>query len=140
MTGFTEVFRTHAQTRPAKPALLEGDRTIDFRSLDRRINGACFALTRAGVAREAVVGVALRDTVEHLILMLALARIGAVIAPMDCRWNQRETLSVAGHFKASRVLVEPGTPLADPNWLTPGADWCAETDRVYRDAAVTIDA
>src|SRR5690242_21144217 len=135
MPAFTEVFRTHAQTRPVKPALRAGDRTIDFGSLDRRINGACLALQAAGVARDDVVGVALRDTADHLILMLALARIGATIAPMDCRWNQRETQSVAAHFRAKRVLVERGTELADTSWLAPGADWCAETDRVYRDDA-----
>jgi acyl-CoA synthetase (AMP-forming)/AMP-acid ligase II len=138
--AFTEIFRLHARLRPTKPALIEGERTITFRELDRRINGACFALADAGFARDDIVGVALRDTAEHLLMLLALARLGATIVPMDCRWSARETLSVAHHFRVARVLVERGEAVADPSWLAPDVAWCDESDGVYADPAVTLDS
>ena len=65
-----------------------------------------------GIEPEQLVGVALGDHATHMIVMLALARIGAVMLPIDHRWTAAEQERVASHFCASLVLVEPGQQVA----------------------------
>lgn len=135
------VFRLHRRSRPTKTAIIEGDRRIDYRTLDRLIDGAAHALHAHGIRREMLVGVALRDTAEHLITLLALARLGAVMLPMDCRWQSAEKQGVAAHFAAERVLLEADDPaVAEYGWtgLEPG--WIVESDEPYHDPAVTDDS
>ena len=135
------VFRLHRRSRPTKTAIIEGDRRIDYRTLDRLIDGAAHALHAQGIRREMLVGVALRDTAEHLITLLALARLGAVMLPMDCRWQSAEKQGVAAHFAAERVLLEADDPaVAEYGWtgLEPG--WIVESGEPYHDLAVTDDS
>jgi acyl-CoA synthetase (AMP-forming)/AMP-acid ligase II len=72
------------------------------------------------VPHGAVVGVALADSADHLVLLYALARSERVILPMDCRWTDVERARVASHFGAALVLVEPGAPV--PGVATIGID------------------
>ena len=65
-------------------------------------------LQSRGVRRGTVVGVALDDTPEHLLVMFALAAMGAIILPMDCRWTVEEQVRIAERFRASHVLLETG--------------------------------
>ena len=75
---FDAIFRLHRRTRPDKTAIIDGDRRIDYATLDRMIDGACHALHARGVRREMLVGLGLADHAEHVIAMIALARLGAV--------------------------------------------------------------
>ncbi len=129
------VFRLHGRNRPEKLAIIDGARRINFASLDRMIDGAAWALAARGVKRGELVGVALRDTAEHLVALLALARLGGVVLPMDCRWQVSEKQHVAGHFGAAHVLVEADDAL--PGALALPAGWAAESAAPYEDAAVT---
>ena len=103
---FDAVFRLHRRTRPDKTAIIDGDRRIDYATLDRLIDGACHALHAMGVRREMLVGLGLADHAEHVIAMIALARIGAVILPMDCRWQTEEKRRFAAAFQSEIVLLE----------------------------------
>src|SRR5690606_15020934 len=88
--GISDVVRLHARQRPAKDAIVDGERHVTYRSLDRRVNGLCFALRQAGIASGDFVGVGLGDGADHLIALLALSRLGAVIVPIEPRWNDAE--------------------------------------------------
>jgi acyl-CoA synthetase (AMP-forming)/AMP-acid ligase II len=57
--------------------------------------------------------VALRDTVEHVVILAALARAGIVLLPLDWRWTAEEKARVAEHFGAKRVFEEPDV---DARW------------------------
>lgn len=96
----------HAQARPRHPALLQGTQSIDHAAFREIVARTATHLRSLGLASGDVVGVALRDTVEHVIAMFALARAGIVMLPMDVRWTAEEKANVAAHFGAKRVLVE----------------------------------
>ncbi|RAI01931.1 hypothetical protein DLJ53_11105 [Acuticoccus sediminis] len=125
--SLSEVFRIHAASRPTKPALVDGDRTFTFAELDAAVDGACHALAARGIGYGDLTAVALKDHAEHLLMLLALARIGATALPVDCRWSLTEKRAVTEHFAADHVLVEPGSELAegwsefDPAWFGGGA-------------------
>lgn len=137
---FSEVFRLHARLRGRKVAIQQGNRSIDFLSLDRAVNGVAFALAGIEVRRGDIVGVALKDSAEHLMVLLALARIGAIILPMDWRWTDGEQRAVAERYAAKHVFAEALPPDAPQSWREVMPGWFAGTEQEYRDAEVTDDS
>lgn len=83
-------------------------------------------LARRGVTAGDRVGLALRDTADHLLLHYAVAWLGATIIPIDHRWTVSEKTSVTRAFACRTVVMEPGDPAAadvngivfDPSWRT----------------------
>jgi len=105
----------HVTARPDRPALIEGERVIFYRDLDGLVRRWAAYLRALGVTQGAVLGIALRDRIEHVLALYAAARLGAIALPMDCRWTEAEKAAVAKHFRASAVLVEPdATPFDGP--------------------------
>lgn len=103
-------FRINAGSRPRHPAIIHGERTIEHRELDGLVRRTAALLATRGVSRGDVIGVALADTPEHLVSIFALAALGAVVLPMDCRWTEIEQQRVASRFDARLVLLEPAAP------------------------------
>jgi acyl-CoA synthetase (AMP-forming)/AMP-acid ligase II len=135
------VLRLHARNRPGHVAIIDGDRRIPYRELDRLVDGAAHALHAMGVRREMLVGVALADHAEHLIALLGLARLGAVLLPMDCRWQRAEKERIATHFAADRVLLEAEDPdAARPGWIGLPHGWVAAADAPYHDPEIDGDS
>jgi len=131
----------NARNRPDHPAIVHGDRTIPYAELDGLVRRTASWLGTGGVAPGKispgdVVGVALGDTPEHLIAIYALAALGAIVLPMDCRWTAEEQARVAGHFRATRVLLEADAPWSgsaptvrcDAGWHAGVADAAALAD------------
>lgn len=138
--SISEVIRIHGRLRPVKDAIVEGERRISFRSLDRRLDGFCAAMTRLGVTRGESVAVALGDTPEHLIALLGLARLGAVIVPIDHRWNEAEQRTVAAGFAARRILIEPQRSETGAPWIRIHPAWFEESDAPYLDPEIGPDS
>jgi acyl-CoA synthetase (AMP-forming)/AMP-acid ligase II len=135
------VLRLHARTRPGKTAIIESDRRVDYATLNRLVDGAAHRLHAQGVRREMLVGLALRDHAEHVIALFALARIGAVVLPMDCRWHTVEKRTLASHFGPEIVLLESDDPAAaECGWTALEPNWICESDEPYLDEAVTDDS
>jgi len=120
----------HASQRPTKPAIIHRDRVIDYRRLDLLVRQRASLLLEMGVQPGDVVGVALKDTPEHLVMLYAVARAGAVILPVDCRWQAGEKLRVARHFGARCVLVEPGDDFAPGLCVAADEAWLARAEQV----------
>ena len=98
----------HAQQRPSKTAIIFGTERINYRQLNQMVDQRASVLVDMGVRSGDVLGIALKDTPEHLVMLYAVVRSGAVILPVDCRWLAVEKERVARHFGAKWVLVEPG--------------------------------
>jgi acyl-CoA synthetase (AMP-forming)/AMP-acid ligase II len=112
--NLAEAIEVNAKARPDHIAIMEGERRLTYRELAAAITTAAKRLQTAGVEREDIIGLCLNDSAEHLIYLYALARIGAVILPMDVRWTEAEKLRVAAHFETKFILVEPDSdPVGD---------------------------
>ena len=98
----------NAIRRPERAALIGHGRRLDYRQLERAMLGVAAALQEWGVRRGEIVGVAMRDDIDHVVTMFAIARLGAILLPMDARWTAVETQNVARHFDA-RVVVTSDT-------------------------------
>ena len=106
--NIAETLPINARRRPDHPAIICGERTIDYAGLARQVGQTAGMLAEMGVSRGDIVGVALKDSPEHLIAMLAIAHLGAVILPMDCRWAPPEKNNLADWFAPLLILVDAG--------------------------------
>lgn len=128
--NITETFAHHARAVPDRPALVHGERVLLYRDLDATVSRTVAHLRSLGLAQGDVIGVALRDSIDHLVILSALARAGIVILPLDWRWTPEEQERVMGHFGASKALVEPGRPVpARAECIAVDGEW---SERVAR--------
>ncbi|MFN0162430.1 MAG: class I adenylate-forming enzyme family protein [Burkholderiales bacterium] len=98
----------HARERPDHVAIADGARRMSHAQLAAAIMRTGGHLRSLGVKAGTQVGVALGDDARHVVVMLALARIGAVMLPLDHRWTAGEAERVVAHFGAELVLTLPG--------------------------------
>lgn len=128
----------HARQRPTQPAVIHADAAMNYRDFDLAVRQRAARLQDLGVAPGQLVGIALRDSIEHLVMLYAVARAGAVILPMDCRWKDIEKERLAAHFQPAAVMVEPGAAFqgarciaVDDEWLQGAAN--ADAGREFPD-------
>ena len=124
MRNLAEPLDIHARTRARHPALIAGDLTLDYAAFARRVRRAAGALTGFGIHQGDMVGLALKDNVDHVVMLFALARIGAIIVPMDWRWTEAEKAALVGHFEVGTVIGEADAEtIPGPLMLRPQAAW-----------------
>ncbi|MFW6690682.1 long-chain-fatty-acid--CoA ligase [Streptomyces sp. MAR4 CNX-425] len=92
----------HAEVRPDAPAVECAGRVVTFRDLHRRSNRTAHALAAAGVTAGARIAYLAQDTEHYYDLLLACAKSGAVLVPVDPRLTPGEI---------EHVLRDSGTVL-----------------------------
>jgi long-chain acyl-CoA synthetase len=131
----------------------ETGETISYAALDAAVDRMAAALAGFGIARGMRVGVMLPNCPEMPITWLALARIGAVMVPVNLRYTGRELAYVLGDAVAEALVIhdecgpqwqeamdlaEPGRmPAAHRIIRMPGEDGAPS---LLPPDAVTIDA
>ena len=108
MMNLADALAHHVRARPDRPAIVQGDRVVLYRDLDGLVRRGAAHLDALGIGEGDVVGIALRDSIDHLLALYMAARRGAVALPLDWRWTEPEQRAVAERFGARLVLVEPG--------------------------------
>jgi acyl-CoA synthetase (AMP-forming)/AMP-acid ligase II len=129
VANIAEQIALHGRQRPTQAALIHGARTLDYRTLDLEITRRAAWLQARGMRPSAVVGIALQDSIEHVLMLYAVARAGCVVLPVDCRWKPFEKQRVADHFRAALVMVEPGASFDGIPCVEAGPEWLAEVGR-----------
>lgn len=112
-----------AAETPAVTALEDGDRTWTFADLDAEAGRWAGALLASGLAPGDRLGVALRDTAEHVIARLAAARAGLGVVPLDWRAPPAERARSATGFRVAAALVEPNGTLDGVRCLPVDGGW-----------------
>lgn len=67
----------------ARPALIDGDRSLDWKGLAEASRRAALALQRAGVRRGDRVAVVAPNAIESVVAYLAVMRVGGVLVPIS---------------------------------------------------------
>jgi acyl-CoA synthetase (AMP-forming)/AMP-acid ligase II len=96
--NLASILLRHATARPNHPAIIEGEVTLGHAAAAGRIARYAAHLARHGVGTGDRVGLALRDSCDHLLLHYAVAWLGATIVPVDYRWTVPEKTSVTRAF------------------------------------------
>ena len=134
--NLVSILLTHATARPDHHALIEGEMTLSHAAAAALIARYAAQLARRGVVAGDRVGLALRDTADHLLLHYAVAWLGATIVPIDHRWTVPEKISVTRAFACRFTVFEPGDPTTtqlkgvtfDPAWREGAAIETAPVD------------
>jgi long-chain acyl-CoA synthetase len=104
--NLSAIFRNHAKRRPMHPAVVARESEINYRQFDRGIDIAARLLADKGIRKGDVVGIGLKDTPEHMAFLFAIARLGAIILPIDRRWTPGEKARTLEHFRAKCALID----------------------------------
>jgi len=71
---------------PERVAVLFDGHTVTYRALRQTTERVAARLTAAGVERHDVVGLGLANPLAYLVLVLAIARLGAIVTPFKPHW------------------------------------------------------
>ncbi|HKX10377.1 MAG TPA: AMP-binding protein, partial [Stellaceae bacterium] len=126
--NLADVIAHHAAARPEVVALLDGDRRLTYRELDVRIRQGAAQFRSLGIEPGDAVAICLKDTADHVIAFLAVARLGAVSVPIDWRAPPAERARVAQGFGAKLALTEAGRVAGIPTRAL-DTSWHAEVER-----------
>jgi fatty-acyl-CoA synthase len=106
----------------AKPALIDGDRTLSYGTLRSRAAGLAGGLARLGVKRGDRVGVLSPNRAEYVELIFAAARLGAIVVPLNWRLTAAELAFLTQDSEPKVVVVDPSLrSLAEPLRAQPEA-------------------
>jgi len=81
--NIADIIDHHAHDRSEHPAIEDGDRVVSYADLADRLRVAAANLQGNAISPGDRVGVMLPDSAEHLIVLQALLKVGAVIVTID---------------------------------------------------------
>jgi acyl-CoA synthetase (AMP-forming)/AMP-acid ligase II len=98
--------RRNAHKFPLKIAAKDKFRAITYGELNRRVNQLANGLLSAGVRRGDAVALAVGNCVEHLEILFATAKIGALAIPLDVKWKALELASVIAALEPGSIVLQ----------------------------------
>src|SRR4051812_46810955 len=104
--GLGDLLRRSARRMPAKPALIDGARRLSFAELDIVVDRTANALLERGIRHGDRVAVLTRNRLEMPVLTFALARIGAVMVPVNFMLNGTEVGCILRNSGAVGLVVQ----------------------------------
>ncbi len=96
--------RARTRATPHKLAVLCEGRAVSYAELDRLADGLAAGLIRRGVQPGDRVAVKLPNSIEYVALIHAVARIGAVLVPLNTRLTEQE-LTVQIDLTTPRLII-----------------------------------
>ena len=122
--NLASILQCHADSHGDKTAIEYHNERISYLELWRRVQGCAAYLHEQGVRPGDRVGLALKEHPCHLVLHYALARLGAVILPVDQRWTPGEKARNASAFNTKLLILEEDAEIpAGQETLTFDRDW-----------------
>jgi acyl-CoA synthetase (AMP-forming)/AMP-acid ligase II len=77
-----DLIACHARERPTHPALIQGDRQLDFAGLDGCMDRIAAALQRSGVMPGQCIAICAATSIEYASVFVGALRAGVVVAPL----------------------------------------------------------
>ena len=105
--NIADIITEHAQGRPDHPAIEDGDKVVSYSELNALVNAAAANLHDAGIKSGDIVAIILPDSADHIVVLYALARLGAVVLPIDGRLPRHERRMAVEGFDIKAVVAEP---------------------------------
>jgi fatty-acyl-CoA synthase len=103
-----DVLHRTAQRVPAKPGLLCADTQWSFAQFDATVDRVAAGLAQHGVGYASRVAVLARNSHAFAALRFALARLGAVLVPINFMLKAEEVAYILRHAKATMLATDSG--------------------------------
>jgi acyl-CoA synthetase (AMP-forming)/AMP-acid ligase II len=98
--------RRNAAKFPVKIAAKDRFREITYGELDSRANQLAHGLLRIGVRKGDAVALSVGNRIEHLEILFATAKIGALAIPLDIQWKALELGSVLSALQPKFLILQ----------------------------------
>jgi crotonobetaine/carnitine-CoA ligase len=102
-------FESRARCDPRRPFLLFGGKTWTWEDFATAVDGAARVLVSKRIKEGDRVGVVGTNSDSHVVLLFALARIGAIMVPVNPEFGLQEARYVLHHAQVSGVLASSET-------------------------------
>ncbi len=103
---YSEMLVHAAKHYPENVAVVSKDTNLTYRELDALTNSFANALLEQGVSKGQKVGLFMTNRPEYIISWFAIARIGAVISPLNPSYKEREVAYQLENCEAVAVVVQ----------------------------------
>ncbi|MFK4268876.1 amino acid adenylation domain-containing protein [Streptomyces milbemycinicus] len=125
--GLHDVFAAQARAQPRRTALIAGDARVSYGELDARAERIAGRLSAAGVEQGHLVPILLPRSVDLVVTLLAVLKLGAAYALLDPDWPRTRLDAVVEQLRPPLVVARPGAvaELSAPLW-TPAEDGTGE--------------
>ncbi|UJW29857.1 amino acid adenylation domain-containing protein [Saccharothrix sp. AJ9571] len=114
------LFEAQVARTPDATAVVRGSVELTYAELDRRANQLARHLVRLGAAPEQLVALALPNSVELLVALLATVKSGAAYLPLEIGHPEERIAFMLRDSQPALILTTSGTPMADTT--TAGAE------------------
>ena len=91
---------------PLKIAAQDRFREINYADLNARVNQLANGLLSIGVKRGDGVALSVGNRIEHLEIIFATAKIGALAIPLDVKWKALELASVVAALEPGFIILQ----------------------------------
>jgi crotonobetaine/carnitine-CoA ligase len=109
--GLSEALRGLAAEDPGRPYLRDRERAVGAAELDCRVDDAVALLREAGLGEEDRVALALPVSVEHVTLIFAVLRLGALWLPLNTKLKGEPLRHQLADSGTDVVIAEGGAEL-----------------------------
>lgn len=96
--------RQYARIEPRKCALRDGERSVTYAQLETQVDAFARSLVALGVARGDVVCAYLPNCIDYVIVVLGVARSGAIFSPINPRYKTFEVSAIVRQARP-RLIV-----------------------------------
>src|SRR5262250_2215448 len=98
--------RRNASKFAVKIAAQDRFRRVTYGELNARVNQLAHGLLSLGVCKGDDVAVMVGNRIEHLEILFATAKIGALAIPLDIKWKGLELGSTLSFFKPRALIFQ----------------------------------
>lgn len=98
--------RRNAWKAPLKIAAKDRLRETTYAELNQRVNRLARGLLALGVGKGDGVALSVGNSIEHLEIIFAAAKIGALAIPLDVKWKALELASVLAAFEPKLIVLQ----------------------------------
>lgn len=99
------LLRRGLEDRPGGEAIVDGDRRVDYRTLDADTTRWAAALVDAGVARLDRVGVFFEKTYEEVVAMIAASKAGGVFVPIHAQLFPAQVAHILSDCRPAAIVT-----------------------------------
>ena len=98
--------RRNAGKFPLKIAVKDRFREVGYGELNARVNQLAHGLLSLGARKHDGVALAVGNCIEHVEILFAAAKIGALAIPLDVKWKAAELASVLGALEPKFLILQ----------------------------------
>ncbi|HWI14945.1 MAG TPA: AMP-binding protein, partial [Burkholderiales bacterium] len=103
------VFASRAGRDPKRPFVVFGDKTWSWAEFGEAVERCARLLVSRGIRKGDRVSVMGRNSDGHVLMLLSLARIGAIMVPINPEYGVEEARYVLHHAAVSAVIASADT-------------------------------